>query len=233
MITSDFLRGRRREEMSEEDCQAVEDCIVEIRDLPARQTILRAGERPDFSVFLIEGFMCRYMDARDGKRQLVAIQVPGDFVDLHAYPLRYLDHDNATLSPCRVGIAPHARLSEIVRAMPHLTSLLWFSTLLDAAMHREWIFRLGHLDATGRVAHLFAETQHRLQSVGRASEREYRLPLTQSDLSEACGMTPVHLNRVLARLRKESVLTFRDGKVEVLDRMRLWKLAEFDPAYLF
>lgn len=233
MLTRNFLRGRRRDQLSDEELQVIEDSIAEVRQLPARKTILKAGDKPDFSVFLIEGFICRYMDANDGKRQLVALQIPGDFVDLHAFPLTYLDHDNATITPCTVGIVPHDRLRMIQREMPHLTHMLWFSTLLDAAMHREWIFRMGRLNALGRLAHFLAETEHRLGAIGRVESGNYALPLVQIDLAEATGMTPIHLNRCVRDLRKAGIADVRAGHVSIFRKTDLRRLGEFDPAYLF
>lgn len=233
MLTKNFLRGRRRDQLSEEELRVIEESVSEVRQLPARKTILRAGEKPDFSVFLVEGFICRYMDAKDGKRQLVALQIPGDFVDLHAFPLTYLDHDNATITPCTIGIVPHDRLRMIQREMPKLTHMLWFSTLLDAAMHREWIFRMGRLNALGRLAHFLAETEHRLSAIDRVKGGKFNLPLVQTDLAEATGMTPIHLNRCVRDLRKKGLADVRSGQVEILNKADLWGAGEFDPAYLF
>jgi CRP-like cAMP-binding protein len=233
MLTENFLRGRRRDQLSDEELQVIEDSIAVVRQLPARKTILKAGDKPDFSVFLIEGFICRYMDANDGKRQLVALQIPDDFVDLHAFPLTYLDQDNATITPCTVGIVPHDRLRMIQREMPHLTHMLWFSTLLDAAMHREWIFRMGRLNAIGRLAHFLAETEHRLSAIGRVEGGRFALPLVQIDLAEATGMTPINLNRCVRDLRKGRVADVRAGHVQILNKAELCRLGEFEPAYLF
>jgi CRP-like cAMP-binding protein len=233
MLTENFLRGRRRDQLSDQELSVIEDSIAEVRQLPARKTILKAGEKPEFSIFLIEGFICRYMDDNEGKRQLVALQIPGDFVDLHAFPLTYLDHDNATITRCTVGIVPHDRLRAIQRDMPHLTHMLWFSTLLDAAMHREWIFRMGRLNAVGRLAHFLAETKHRLSAIGRVEKGSFDLPLVQIDLAEATGMTPIHLNRCVRDLRREGIADVRTGQVTVLDKAKLCRIGEFDPAYLF
>lgn len=177
--------------------------------------------------------MCRYMDARDGYRQLVAFQVPGDFVDLHAYPLQRLDHDVASIAESRIAVVPHARLDEIVRTHPRLARLLWRSTLLDAALHREWIFRLGRLDAAGRVAHFILETYHRMMAVERVRDGVFALPLTQQDLGEACGLTSVHVNRTVRRLREDGLAEIGRGEARVLDEARLARLAEFDPDYLY
>ncbi len=231
--SKDFLKGRRREELSAEELRAVEDLISEVRTVPARHNMIVAGEPVDFSTLLLEGTMCRYMDDRQGMRQLVALQVPGDFVDLHAFPLKYLDHDVATITECQVAIVPHSALERIMEKFPHLARMLWFSTLLDAAMHREWIFRLGRLDAAGRIAHFFAEINVRLHLVGRSDGNSFTLPITQNDLAEALGMTTVHVNRVLRDLREQGVLTFRGGLVKIDDVERLHRIAEFESRYLF
>lgn len=233
MLTENFLRGRRRDKLSQVDLMIIENAITEVRDLSARRTILRAGERPDFSVFLIEGVMCRYMDGRDGKRQLVAIHLPGDFIDLHAYPLTYLDHDNATITACKVGIVSHDTVAWIQRDHPQLAYMLWFSTLLDAAMHREWIFRMGRLNASGRLAHFLAETHLRMAAIGRVDADTFPLPLTQSDLAEAIGVTPVHLNRSLNQLRLQGLADVRDGQCTISDKTELYRRGEFDPSYLY
>ena len=65
--------------------------------------------------------------------------------------------------------------------------MLWFSTLLDAAMHREWIFRLGRLDSTGRLAHFFCELHERLAMVGLVKDGSFALPMIQADLRRRAG----------------------------------------------
>jgi CRP-like cAMP-binding protein len=219
--------------MTPQDERLLEDAVSEVRDVPGRQTLTRSGEEVRTSTLLVEGYMCRYMDDREGFRQLVAIHVPGDFVDLHGYGLKRLDHDIATLGPAKIAVVPHDAIREINENHPNLTRLLWLATLLDAAMHRQWIFRLGRLDSAGRVAHLFCELEARLQMVGLAENGRFTLPLTQPDLAEASGMTGVHANRTLRSLRERGLTTFREGTVEIEDLAGLRRLAEFEPAYLY
>lgn len=232
-ITAKFLERRRRDRLSEAEKQALEDAVAEVRSLPARQTIVRQGDTVTRSTLLVEGFMCRYMDGRDGQRQLVALHVPGDFVDLHGFPLEQLDHDVATLSKAKVAMFSRDTLLTLTRNHPHLMRMLWFSTLLDAAMHREWIFRLGQLGAAARVAHFFCEMNVRLRLVGLSADNRFNLPITQSDIADACGLTPVHVNRVLRQLRDEGLLEFRGGVAHVLDGKGLRQSGEFDHAYLY
>jgi len=233
MLTDRFLLGRGRERLSDGDLRELEAAVTQMRDVPARHVLVRRGEPVRQATLLVEGYACRYMDDRDGRRQLLALHVPGDFIDLHGFPMQVLDHDIATLGPARLAFVDHAGLEAITAARPQLMRMLWFSTLLDAAMHREWIFRLGRLGSEGRVAHFFAELEARLAMVGLAPDGAFALPMTQADLGEACGITGVHANRVLRRLREDGLLAFAAGRAEVLDRTGLRRLGEFDPAYLY
>lgn len=232
-VTERFLMGRHREELSSTEIDALEGAIGSVVTFGPRQDLVRHGEPVERSMFLAEGFICRYMDGLDGSRQLVALHVPGDFVDLHGYPMRTLDHDVATLTTCTVATFPHDVVERMVIDYPNLGRLLWFSTLLDAAMHREWIFRLGRLGASGRVAHLFSEIGCRLQMVGLSDGLTYSLPLQQSDIASACGITTVHTNRILRELRERGVVTFSGGEIVVQDIRTLHAIAEFDPRYLY
>ena len=233
MITERFLRYRGRNRLTAEDLAALEAAFDPPRDVPARKTLIEKGQEVRGSTILIEGIMCRYLDDRQGYRQLLGIHVPGDFVDLHGYPLVRLDHDVAALTPVKVAIVPRERMDTLTERHPRLARTLWYSTMLDAAMHREWIFRLGRLGALGRVAHFFSEADARLRLAGIGDRDGTPLPINQADVAEACGLTPVHVNRVLRQLREEGLMTFRAGTIEIGDRTRLYRLAEFDKVYLY
>ena len=233
MLTNRFLLGRTRDALSTEERRVLEGAVSAVRSVPARTPLMRRGELMNHSTILVDGFACRYLDDREGYRQLVSMHVPGDFVDLAAFPMKRLDHDIATLGPCTVATMEHRTLADIQVKHPRLTRWLWFSTLLDGAIHREWIFRLGRLGAEGRVAHFFCELHARLEMIGLAADCRFQLPATQADVAEACGITGVHVNRVLRLLRERELATFRSGEVHILDHLRLRALAEFDPVYLY
>lgn len=232
-LTARFLMGRHREEILPAEMDALEAAIGSVTTFGPRQDLVRHGEVVERCMLLVDGYICRYMDGLDGSRQLVALHVPGDFVDLHGYPMRTLDHDVATITECTVATFPHEVIDRLVIEYHNLGRLLWFSTLLDAAMHREWIFRLGRLGASGRVAHLFSEIGCRLQMVGLSDGLTYSLPLQQSDIASACGITTVHTNRILRELRERGVVTFSGGNIVVKDIKTLHAIAEFDPRYLY
>src|SRR3978361_2393749 len=118
MITDDFLRSRRRRELSDDEKAEINDILTAPVTLPRRKVVTCRGDVVTRSTLLISGLMCRYMDGSDGHRQLVSVQTPGDFVDLHGYPLQRLDHDIATISECQVADEPHAKMTELVERMP-------------------------------------------------------------------------------------------------------------------
>lgn len=233
MFTERFLRDRRGVHLETAERARLEAAIEEVRVIEPRTRIVRAGELLSRSTLLIEGFMCRYIDDRRGLRQLVAIHVPGDFVDLHGYPLKTLDHDVATLTSATMATVPHAALEAIERDAPQMARKLWFATLLDAAIHRAWLFRLGRLDGIGRVAHFLCETNARLVLAGLSDGRRFAFGLTQNDLAEICGLTNVHVNRIVRALREEQLCLFRSSLVEILDIRRLAGRGQFDPTYLY
>ena len=233
MFTERFLRDKRGATLDPNERGRIEAAITEVKTFGPRKIVARAGEPLTNSTLLLEGIMSRYLDDRNGLRKLVDIHFPGDFLDLHAFPLKVLDHDVATLTTATVATVPHAEIDAIADEMPQLVRKLWFATLLDAAIHRAWLFRLGRLDATGRVAHFLCETNARLFSAGLSDGRRFALALTQADLAEICGLTTVHVNRVMRQLREEQLCLFRSSLVEILDPAGLAARAQFNPAYLY
>jgi len=233
MYTNRFLRHRRGAVLTAEERAALEAGVAEVKTIPSREIVVHAHEPLSHSTLLVEGYMCRYLDDRRGLRQLVAIHVPGDFVDLHAYPLHSLDHDVASLTTSTIATVPHSALDAILDGHPGFARKLWYSTLLDAAIHRAWLFRLGRLDAGGRIAHFLCETNARLQAVGLSDGHRFNLGITQTDLSEICGLTSVHINRVMRSLREEGVVSFRSSLVDIHDLPRLQRHGEFHPDYLY
>lgn len=227
-----FLKGRARHALSAEERATIEDMIGDVERLDHNHTILKSGVLANASTFLLEGWIAR-MTWRDGRRHIVSLQVPGDFVDLHAFALKRLDHDVVTIGPAKVGYVDHDRLEEIIAGQPHLGRMLWFATLLEAARHREWILTMEHMALDGRFAHLLAEIWHRLNFVGLAEEDGYAMPLTQVEMADACGTTPVHLNRIVRQLREAEIVSLSRGRVTIHDRARLEETAKFDPRYLY
>lgn len=233
MIEKLLLKLRARDEVSAQEEGVLRSLVSEVKSVPADVTVVRADVDLSVSNILIEGLMCRYKDLRNGERQITELHVPGDFVDLHSFPLKRLDHNVMSLVPSRYALVPHDRLKEVTESFPHLTRLLWFSTTMDAAIHREWQVSLGRRTSIARIAHVLCELHARLAVVGLAQDLSYRLPLTQFDLAECLGLTSIHVNRTLRELRLMKLATFRNKTVTIEDMEGLKRLAEFNPDYLY
>lgn len=232
-LVSRVLRKRRHAALTPGEAAVLAGAIAEIWDVEPRQTVVQARSTVDVSTLLITGLMTRYVDDRNGDRQVVAVHVAGDFVDLHAYPLRSLDHAIEALTAVRIGIVPHSALRSIQDTQPELARKLWFMTLLDGALLRRAVFRLGRLSAIQRVAGLFCELHLRLHAVGLAGPDRFPLPVTQSDLASICGITNVHVNRVLRELRDSGLVSLSAPSVVVHDLPALARLGHFDSDYLY
>ena len=231
-LTGRFLLGRLRHAMTAEEKDIVESLVERTERVGAGTTLLERGQLAEQSTLVIEGYLLRTI-VEEGRRFVVGIHVPGDFADLHAFALKRLDHTVVTLGDTVVGYVTHQRLEEVMAKYPHLTRLLWFSTLLDAAIHRQWILKMEELPAPRRVAHVFAELWHRLDLVGLGRRDGLRTPLIQADLADMCGTTAIHMNRALGQLRKEGIGDFRRGALYVKDRAWLEAYASFNPDYLY
>jgi CRP-like cAMP-binding protein len=201
--------------------------------VPSDKAFIRAGREMRESTLLLDGWMARAKDLPAGQRQLSELHVAGDFVDLHSFTLKKLDHDVFSITKCTVGIVPHDRLKALTERSPHLTRLYWTMTNIDASIQREWTVSVACRSAISRMAHLFCELLRRLEIVGLASNGSFAFPLTQVEIGETLGLTSVHVNRTLQELRRTDTIEVRDQRVEIFDLERLKSIAEYDPGYLY
>ncbi|TIO90612.1 MAG: Crp/Fnr family transcriptional regulator, partial [Mesorhizobium sp.] len=187
----------------------------------AGEDLVAEGSRPTFSTLIVDGIAARYKVLEDGGRQFTALHVAGDFVDLHAFLLKTMDHGIVALSPCHIIAAEHSKLREITEKAPHLTRLLWLDTLVDGAIHREWIVAMGRRSKTAHLAHLICELFVRLQAVKKTRVMSFNLPLSQAELADVLGLSVVHMNRVIGTLRRMNVINWTNHLIDILDWNRL------------
>ena len=231
-LTGDFLAGRLRNELSEDDLSYIEGLVESVEEHEDGDVLLQRGEVADYSTILIEGYVFRTIET-DKKRCIVGLHVPGDFVDLHSFALKRLDHNVVTIGPARVGKVSHERLRAVMEERPHIARAMWYATLLDAAIHRKWIQTLEQLDAPRRIAHLYAELHTRLALIGRDARRALRTPFTQLDMADMCGVSAIHANRAVGKLRDWGIAEIRRGDLYTDDWKVLKRFAQFNPDYLY
>ena len=218
--------------LSDEERQAVENLPVRFRSFDARQDIVRDGDKPSHCCLILDGWTCRYKLLSQGRRQILSFHVAGDIPDLQTLHLQTMDHSLATMKAATVAFIPLENLRELAADFPSIGTLLWRSTLVEAAISREWETNLGRRPAFERMAHLFCELYLRLQAVGLADDYRCPIPITQTDLADALGLTPVHVNRVLQEMRGRAIITLRSSTLVIEAWGDLLQASEFDPAYL-
>lgn len=212
--------------------RAIESLPVRVRTLDARQDIVRDGDKPSHCCLILDGWACRYKLLSEGRRQILSFHVAGDIPDLQSLHLHTMDHGLATMRVATVAFIPHEDLRKLAADFPSIGTLLWRSTLVEAAISREWETNLGRRPAFERMAHLFCELYLKLQAVGLADDHRCPMPITQVDLADALGLTSVHVNRVLKELRAQTLITLRSSTLVIQAWDELRQAAEFDPTYL-
>jgi CRP-like cAMP-binding protein len=232
MIDKLLVKLRHYDAVGDAEERALCDAAARVARYNRGDVIVRGRTELNNCTVLLSGFVHRYRDLSDGRRQSMELSVPGDFIDLHSFPMKRIDHDIGCLSPCKVALVPHDRIAQIVDDFPHLGRILWLHTLIDAAIHREWIVSLGARSSVERTAHLFCEVAARLEAVSLGDRSTYHFPLTQADLAELMGLSLVHVNRTLRELRERELIVFKEHTVQILNWDGLVALAQFDPFYL-
>ncbi|HEY1606083.1 MAG TPA: Crp/Fnr family transcriptional regulator [Allosphingosinicella sp.] len=204
----------------------------DVRAFGTRQHIIRDDARPEHVHLIVDGWAARYKSLPDGSRQILAFLLPGDFCDLHVAVLGHMDHAIVALTKCKVAFIASRAMDVLTSNHNSLTKALWWGTLVDEAVLRSWVVNLGRRDARARIAHLLCELHLRMQQVGLASGDRFDMPLTQEELADATGLTSVHTNRTLQRLRAEGLIELQGRVLTLLDPGALRRAAGFDPGYL-
>lgn len=211
----------------------LESSCSRVVEFGADRDIVIEGDKPVDCNLLLEGMVCRYKILEDGKRQIFSFHIPGDMFDAQSFLLETMDHNVATITPCRVALIPHSALHQITEAYPRIARALWKDTLIDAAIFREWIANVARRNAYQRIAHLICEMVVKYEAIDMAEDHSrIDWPMTQAELGDATGLSLVHVNRTLQELRKAQLITLRDGVLVVLDWEGLQRAGQFVPRYL-
>lgn len=218
--------------LSDAERDALKGLAGHTRRYAAREDVIRQGDRTEHVNLLLEGFACRYKTLEDGRRQILSFFVPGDICDLNVFILERMDHSIGAMSPCLFGAIPRRLIDEVTQAHPRLTRALWWSTLVEEAIAREWLMNVGQRSAYERAAHLFCELYWRLRVVGLVRDGTFDFPVTQTELGDALGLSAVHVNRTMQELRRDGLISTQGRELTVLNLEDLEHAGMFDPSYL-
>lgn len=220
-------------QLSADDKRAVETMSsARVRTIQARSDLISEGDRPNYVNLFLSGWACRYKVLEDGRRQIISYFLPGDLCDHNIFVLRTMDHSIGTVTETTIAEIDRERLEAITLRHPRVTQALWWETLVNSAIQREWAVSLGQRDAVERIGHLLCELYMRLESVGLAEKGTCEFPLTQVELAETTGLSAVHVNRSLQELRAANLIVLK-GRVLTIPSLKSLQAASlFNDNYL-
>lgn len=203
-----------------------------IRRCAAGIHLVRDGDRVEYCSVLLSGFAYRHKITGEGGRQVIALHMEGDFVDLQNSLLAVSDHNVQMLTDGDVAFIPRDAVRELALARPAIGVALWIDTLVDGSIFREWVVNVGRRDSRARIAHILCEFSLRLEAAGLAENHRYELPMTQEQLADAVGLTSVHVNRVLRQLEDEGLISRKKRALVIEDWHRMRHVGDFNERYL-
>jgi CRP-like cAMP-binding protein len=202
------------------------------RQLAAGQYIVWDGDKPQYACLLLSGFAYRQKIAGNGGRQILSIHMKGDVLDLQNSLLGIADHDVQMLTAGELALIPVEAIREIAFRRPSVGMAMWYETLVEASIFREWIINVGRRDARTRISHLLCEFALRLEVAELGGSQRYELPMTQEQLADAVALTPVHVNRTLKAMEADGLITRTQRVISIGDWKTLAKAGDFQPRYL-
>ncbi|PAL22751.1 Crp/Fnr family transcriptional regulator [Sphingopyxis sp. GW247-27LB] len=202
-----------------------------VRSFTANSEIITAGQAMDAVLVMREGWAARFKTLEDGRRQILNILLPGDIFDLQVLVAAEADHSVVTVTAGSVYAMSPGAVREMLAGSGALTMAFWWTQVQEEAFLREQIIRNGRQSAQERIAHLLLELHRRAQIVNQASGDTLRLPLTQTQIADTLGLTPIHTNRVLRRLVRAGYIEMNRQWIRFLEPDALAQMCDFDPSY--
>ena len=204
-----------------------------LRTIEARQGIVREGEAATHSCVMLSGYSFRYKIVAGGARQIVSIHMKGDIVDLQNSLLGNADHSVEALVRSEIAMIPREAVIALAFERPNVGYAMWYDTLVDGSVFREWIANVGRRDARTAMAHLLCELALRLKVAGLGQQTDYELPLTQEQLADALGLTAVHVNRTIKVLEADKLISRATSRSIIIgDWKKLAEAGDFSSNYL-
>jgi len=218
--------------LDEADKDAIRALGFVNRTIEPAAYLVREGEPPTICTLLLSGFAYRHKVTGEGERQIMSVHMPGEFLDLQNIFLEVADHNVQALTRCEVAAVSAATIRELAEAYPRVGRAMWIETLIDSAIFREWIVNVGRRDSISRISHLLCEFALRLEAAGLARDHRYEMPMTQEQIADCTGLTPVHVNRVLKELGRMGLIEREKRAVTIVQWDRLRHLGDFNTRYL-
>lgn len=231
-MNSLVLRLEQFTRLSDDDRRLLAAVTTRTRRVAAREDIIREGEPARGVNVILSGWACRYKVLEDGRRQTVALFVPGDLHDVNVFILRRMDHSIGAITAVTYAEIGRETFEDIAGRHPRIMRAMWWDTLVAMATQREWTLNVGQRSALERIGHLLCELFIRLRAIGLTRGDTCEFPLTQTDIADATGLTPVHVNRTLQDMRARGLVVLRGRELTIPDLDALRSVSLFNDNYL-
>lgn len=213
-----------------EERRAIVEAVVELLPVASGRSLPPLRQPSLHLQILVQGWAYRAQTLRDGARQITDVLLPGDFCGWTPSATDDNAQDTRAAGAVRVAVLRKDLIAG--RALPAVERGWDWARDAEARILRSRLVSLGRRDAHGRVAHFISEVHDRLQRVGLAEGGVFTCPLTQEQLADVLGLTTVHINRVLQRIRYQGLATVNKRRVTILDLAGLHAAAGFEEAGL-
>jgi CRP-like cAMP-binding protein len=219
-------------DLSPEEVTVLQDLQSKTRLVRRNREIVTQGRKYDALFVMIDGISIRYRVLHDGRRQILNIALPGDFVGFPACFFERALYPISALTDVVVAPISFAVLIDLFERHSHLAAAIFWSFSSEAAIYSERITDIGRRTALERIAHFLLELLTRFQLIGLADESSFPMPLTQELLGDALSLSLPHVNRTLRQLREDGLVSIEAHQVFIKDVEALTALSDFEKSYL-
>ncbi|GAB4384545.1 Crp/Fnr family transcriptional regulator [Albidovulum sp.] len=191
-------------------------------------TLLMEGSNAPQLFTVLEGMGVRYKTLENGRRQVISFVLPGDFLGLQAGVMGEMRHSVDATTRMRLCVFRREELWRLFRASPERAYDLTWIGAIEEHLLGETIVTLGQRDAMERLAWALYKLFRRLRAVGLGDAHSVPLPFRQQDLADALGLSLVHTNKTLKRLREDGMAVWTEGELRIPDPPALASLGLVD-----
>ena len=205
------------------------------KSIPTHVNLICQGDRFRAVYILLNGWAVKHRMTSDGECQVINFILPGSFFCFGAEVFERCNYTVTSLTPAVYAICDVKAMMMMRQQFPQLAIAVNWIEKRENAMLIEHMVSLGRRSAEGAVAHLLLELHSRLNMCSTDGNKEFIMPLTQEIMGDALGLTTVHINRMLRRLKNKGLIDIQHHspcKVKFLNVDALKKIAGFDSDYL-
>ena len=221
-----------RSELGDAERLAILDLPNFPQQIQSNRDFVRLGEQVEHACFVVAGLVGQFGQSRNGTRQISAIHIPTDMVNLHSVVAPEACSALQALTVTTVLRVPHGALRDVAKQYPAIAEAFWRECAVDASVLSEWVVNVGRRDAKTRLAHLLCEVASRSAAASGGVPSSFNFPATQAHVADMLGLTSVHVNRMFQALREDKVISIRGRTIQIVDWKRLTQIGDFDPGYL-